>query len=646
MTNLKDADRMVRSGTAAKRQRGKKGSQLMGTKRSRGGQVLLAVKHGGHVVKDKSAPAVDLAAKREDITLLQEAIPPSPAAPAVARRQAEEVVFETKFDYLFSDLTGNAAAHLPAEDPAAVVAGLKALGDAMVEAALAPGEDPLQATGNSIIPAVYTYWGQFIDHDLTANTDRKSEVSDVTSADLTPLDPAFVVENLKNLRQPTVNLDSVYGDGPTFDPSAPTQAGRMYDGIKLRVGNVAQGPGIPGDQIPPVGDDQRDLPRIGPLIDAGVIAAEDFPEELRSRPNFRNLPFIADARNDENLIIAQFHTAFLRFHNAMVDWVQANESSKYGHGDGSARRTFERAQQLTRWHYQWLVVHDFLRTMTTAGVVDDVLLGGTRHYGPRNLESYMPLEFSVAAYRFGHSMVRAAYDHNRNFGRPGAVIPNAAFDLLFAFTGSGSTRGPGGVVTLNPFLGGSEVLPFNWIIEWDRFTDKGSSVPDHFARKIDTNLAPPLRDMVNQANDTGLDAMIKAILKGLARRNLLRGYHLSIPTGQAVAEAMEIAPLTEAELRQNNSAALNQALEQNGFLQRTPLWYYVLKEAEVRANGNALGEVGSRIVCETIIGQLMFDPESYLNADGGWDPGKGASLPNGDLIVTIRDFLGFAGLIA
>ena len=113
---------------------------------------------------------------------------------------------------------------------------------------------------------------------------------------------------------------------------------------------------------------------------------------------------------------------------------------------------------------------------------------------------------------------------------------------------------------------------------------------------------------------------------------------------------MGVPPLTEAELRQSNSDALNAALEQGGFLQRTPLWYYVLKEAEVRANGNSLGELGSRIVCETIIGQLLNDPESYLKQQGGWDPSKGVTLklPNGepDLIVTIRDFFRFAGLTA
>jgi hypothetical protein len=198
----------------------------------------------------------------------------------------------------------------------------------MVEDSLAPGEDPLQSTGNSTIPPVYTYWGQFIDHDLTANTDRDAEVSNITKADLAPLDPAFVVKNLKNLRQPTLNLDSVYGDGPTFNPSKPTKAGRMYDGIKLRVGKVAKNPDplpdpsnppIRGVPIPPEGDDLRDLPRIGTLIGEGVVKEEDFSENLRNKPNFRQLAFIADARNDENLIVAQLHIAFLRFHNAVVD---------------------------------------------------------------------------------------------------------------------------------------------------------------------------------------------------------------------------------------------------------------------------------------------------------------------------------------
>lgn len=107
---------------------------------------------------------------------------------------------------------------------------------------------------------------------------------------------------------------------------------------------------------------------------------------------------------------------------------------------------------------------------------------------------------------------------------------------------------------------------------------------------------------------------------------------------------MGVPALTEAELRQGNSDAVNAALEQGGFLQHSPLWYYVLKEAEVRANGNSLAELGSRIVGETIIGLVQHARNSYLNTENGWDPSKGVRLPNGDPIVTIRDFLSFTGI--
>ena len=132
------------------------------------------------------------------------------------------------------------------------------------------------------------------------------------------------------------------------------------------------------------------------------------------------------------------------------------------------------------------------------------------------------------------------------------------------------------------------------------------------------------------------------LLRFLAQWNLVRGYLLSLPTGQSVAQAMGVPVLSETELRQNNSEAVNAALEEGGFLQRTPLWYYVLKEVEVRANGNSLGEWGSRLVCETIIGLLVNDRNSCLNQRGGWNPSEGVTLDNGDPIVTIRDFLTLA----
>jgi hypothetical protein len=564
------------------------------------------------------------------------------------RRRTDEVGIETRFGYLFPQLKNHPQAHLPADDPARVVAALKALGDAMVE-------EPPQMSANSRFPPVYTYWGQFIGHDLSANAARDPIVSDIASPDLRPLAPDQVQNKLFNLRRPTLNLDSVYGDGPSFDESPPTRAAHFYDGIKFRIGKVAlNSPApaprtIPGAPIPPdrlAGPDAafvsidplRDLPRTGALINEGVIREDDFAAAIRRRPNFRQVACIADARNDENLIIAQLHLAFLRFHNQAVDWVKANEV----HIDGrpkSDRQVYKRAQQLTRWHHQWLVVNDFLKTICTAGCVGRVLHERCRHYSACHQGLFMPLEFSVAVYRFGHTMVRGAYDYNRNFGRaePGKtpIIDSAPLKLLFGFTGKAES----------PFAGATEGLPFNWVIEWDRFVDKDSPFRDRFARKIDTRLAPPLKDIANYENTRG-DPEVSAVLKHLARRNLLRGYLLSIPTGQSVARAMNIVPMSADELKHGNSAAMNQVLADNGFLTCTPLWYYILKEAEVRAGGNSLGELGSRIVCETIIGQLFHDPDSYLMRAPDWHPGLGVKLPDGGEIKTIRDFIRFAGLPA
>lgn len=253
---------------------------------------------------------------------------------------------------------------------------------------------------------------------------------------------------------------------------------------------------------------------------------------------------------------------------------------------------------------------------------------------------------------------------DRNFGKrlPGQgegspIIAKADFKLLFAFTGNGFVLDPAHPddhtrSIRNPFLG-KPTLPSNWIIEFDRFTNKGDADVSHFTRKLDTRLVPPVTEMVNEGTSADVqddtdpaNAPLRGLLRHLARRNLLRGYLLSIPTGQAMAAEMGVVPLSEDELRRNNSGSINAALEAGDFLQHTPLWYYVLKEAEVRANGNSLGELGSRIVCETIIGLLRSDPGSYLNRPGGWDPSKGVKLPNGDPIVTIRDFLSFTGVPA
>jgi len=597
---------------------------------------MLYSKHGGHVLPG-DADGAEEAAKKGDVIIAKQPLP-----------------IGTPFDYLLPELKDKPDSHLPGE-PTQVVAALNALGTAMVDDGPTRPGDPA-APLNSSVPAIYTYWGQFLDHDLTANTDRDSETSDITRADLEPVDPDVVTEKLRNLRRPTLDLDTVYGDGPAF-VNPQTADALLYVGPRLRVG-TNHVDGIPGTLVPPEADLARDLPRFGSLIDAGVITAADVPEPIRSGPNMRTRAVVGDARNDENLLVAQFHTAVLRFHNAVVGQIEAHPHAFGLYGTVSDKAVFEKARRLTRWHYQWLVVNDYLKTVTLSGVVDKIVVGGPKHYRPlHGYELFMPLEYSVAAFRFGHSMVRGGYDHNRNFGKavPGQAKPPligfASFDLLFQFTGNGFRLDPTdpSKSISDPFRG-APTLPFNWTIEFDRFTNKADTDETHFARKIDTRLAPQITRMVKEGNGAEIqdevNKPLRLMLRHLARRNLLRGYLLSIPTGQSMAAQMGVPAMTAQELQKNNSEALNAALEAGGFLINTPLWYYLLKEAEVRANGNSLGELGSRIVCETVIGLLHGDRRSYLNVRNGWDPSAGVRLPNGDPIVTIRDFLSFTGVPA
>lgn len=565
------------------------------------------------------------------------------------------------------------------------VRALDALGEAM--AAVRPParavDDP-DVNPDSAIPPVFTYWSQFIDHELTARTDRDESVSDITVDDaaLKPADRRTVERALLNRRTPALELDCVYGDGPPGRLGRWLRhrrernlalARRLRDGARMRVGTaevVTDPQGRPVGAVPPREDDlERDLPRIGVLLAAGVVRGEDFPETLRDSPTFEQRAFIGDPRNDENLVVAQFHVAMLRFHNAVVDWLQADDPHRDGRDvDG----LFEDARRIVRWTFQWLTVNQFLRTLLRPDVLDRVLAEGAPLYRRRLGDArgpYMPIEFSAACYRFGHSMVRNVYDYNRNFGRQeGAgqpLLPTATLDLLFLFTGQSRTPfDPSRESPPTPPT--PKVLPHNWIIEWDRFD--GSSPrggddgqPARFARKIDTQLAPRLGDMPNEgapdegapegAEEAERNARFLKLLKHLARRNLRRGYQLSLPTGQALAREIGVRPLTRDEVGGGDVPGVRQALEQGGFLDRTPLWFYVLKEAEVREGGRRLGEVGSRVVAETFVGVLLADPESYLSQARAWNPSqptprtrRPVELPDGRAIATIHDLLVFAGV--
>ena len=569
-----------------------------------GRRVVTGLQHGGHAIVDGApgaAEAVDVGGVR-----LSAVTQDAGLAEAGDVTRALALAGVSDFDYLFPALVDDPAKLLPADPGAPAVAAntveaLNELGNAMIEQGASPKNAP--------IPPIHTYWGQFVDHDLTLATDNDRVIGiDVTP--LTPMPPAGVVALLKNQRNPALNLDSVYGDGPFGQPAAgeiavPYQPG---DPAKLQLGELTVTGGGVGVLIPREDDQERDLPR---------------------RPD--RVALIGDGRNDENLVVAQLHVAFLRFHNNAVDWVRANEPERTGIGE-----VFSRARDLTRWTYQWLCVHDHLATVLHDGAVDQVLaseddlLGLTARSRP-----YMPLEFSVAAFRFGHSMIRGAYDWNRNFGLdPGSFQPPAELQQMFQFTGTGG-------------FGGNPTLPDNWPAEWNRMVALDPAVPIRSARPIDTFLAGPLADMANQlaGSQVAAGSALGKLLKHLARRNLLRGFRLSLPTGQAMAEALGIPPLTEQELTHGLDQGIRAALDKGGFVDRTPLWFYVLRESEVRNNGgDALGPVGSRIVAETIIGQIRRDPRSYLN-QSSWTPAAGVRLPDGTAVTSIAAFLRFAGVL-
>lgn len=492
------------------------------------------------------------------------------------------------FGFMFSDLQRDEANLLPRSTD--TLKHLKALGRAM--------EDPGDGTaGDSNIPAIYTYFGQFVDHDITLAGSPLAPVN-LLNPKMPPLSLAKI-RRLKNLRRPTLDLDSVYG--PTSPPGPEPPVTPAPDGRStMGIGRVTRLPGPrrreEGELRVRLKGDDNDLPRLG------------------RNPADRDLDraaIIGDPRNDENLIISQLHVAFLKAHNELV---------KEG-------KTLDQAQRLLRQHYQHIVIHDFLKRVADLAIVDRIMRQGNRVYDPPDGQFFLPLEFAVAAYRFGHSMVRASYDFNLNFSQA---------DLLFlfqltAFSGELQSPGPSGLTT--------DTLPDNWIIEWHRFTDTPNTKASNRARQIDTKLVDALFFL------PAIDGSPQRGNRGrLAVRNLLRGYRMRMPTGQAVARRLGLRPLTPSQIKQ---AAANpqqvRALTDGGFLKRTPLWYYVLAEAAHPrfGNGQRLGPVGSTIVAEVLIGLIRRSEDSILTTPG-WEP----SMPTAHHgRFELADLLRFAGVL-
>jgi hypothetical protein len=482
---------------------------------------------------------------------------------------------------MFPNLVSNAGNLLPSGEgtTANVINALKALGASMAM------EQPDDPRPDGAIPAAYTYFGQFIDHDIT-----KTKFDPMISGAADPIDrdefPIVSADDLGGLvineRTSAFDLDSVY------EGFAKTEA-TAADGA-MELGDVFA---LPPNAGPiPVADRKHDFKRRPP--DAGNAEAD-------------RQALIGDPRNDENLIVAQLHVAFLRSHNV----VQA----RFAGADAKAQ-----AVRAMRRRYQWAVLHDFLPRICGTAIHARLVADGPSFLNlPMGSNPFMPMEFSVAAYRFGHSMIRQEYDHNSSFN-PNGEVGRATFDQLFLFTALSGNIFPA------PGPGGFGQLPDNWIIDWKRFfsvdADDTNSPSANPARRIDTRLAFEL----GQLPGTDGEPLVNQLMGRLASRNLLRGYLLGLPTGQAVAQAIGVPVLTSAQLRGLViDQAARDACDTAGLFDRTPLWFYVLAEAEINAAGLHLGEVGGTIVGETLWRIAEHSSDSVIA-----DPPTAAELATGE----------------
>jgi hypothetical protein len=414
----------------------------------------------------------------------------------------------------------------------------------------------------SQVPAGFTYLGQFVDHDLTFDRTSVTLGENVSPADLV------------QARSPSLDLDSLYGAGPSDPESAKFYA---PDGLHLKMGKTDPIEDIPAKQ-------GFDLPR-------GAGAAQ-------------RKAIIPDPRNDENLAVAQTHLAFIRFHNRVVDTLPASVPP--------AQR-FAKARDKVVRHYQWMLRTDFLPRICAPSVVNDVFAGGRKAFEvgatPTDVPT-MPIEFSVAAFRLGHSMIRRAYNWNRIFDNGTGTL-----DFLFRFSAGSGT------------LDGGQRLPSNWIADFRRlydFTEAGRdnlAVPEgkfNRAMRIDTGLVNPLRTLpgfpADQAN--------------LAFRNLARARMVTLATGQQMAtflknKGVTVTKLTAAEIRDGSGGAVLDGLtssQRAATLQNTPLWFYVLREAEL--NQGKLKGVGARIVAETFH-RAMEGSHVSIVRNPAWRPSLG-----------------------
>jgi len=363
--------------------------------------------------------------------------------------------------------------------------------------------------------SIYTYFGQFVDHDLTLDT---------SPSPTTTVDPT----TLKNGRTFKFDLDSVYGGGPEFSPQLFEADAKHFKVQKPNPNGVI------------------DLPR-----------------------NPDGSAILVEGRNDENEIISQIHTAFLLLHNSFID----------------QGMSFSDAQRRTILLYQTIVLRELLPHFVGQAAIDAARTDRSL-YKPGNPQAPMtPIEFSVAAYRFGHSMVRRAYELTNQTGKV----------QVFSLTA--------------PDLRGGRNLPAGRQIDWGNFVHELSRLDNltpvshvNQSRKIDTLISSSLFVLpIPGAEASGSNV--------LAFRNLVRAKFYDMPSGQDVARAMGLPVITPAELN------LGPAFD-NG----TPLWYYILAESSRTQDGKQLGPVGAKIVASVFVRLLQIDRDSILRGNRNFTP--------------------------
>ena len=361
--------------------------------------------------------------------------------------------------------------------------------------------------------AGWPIFGQFLAHDITA--DRSILRSHTNTAEL------------HNARSPQLNLECLYGDGPTGHPF-------LY---------------------------QRD-------DSAKFLLGSDGANIQR---NAEGIAIIGDPRNDSHMLLSQLHLAMLKAHNAFVD-----EARRSGVAND---HVFDEAARQLRWHYQWIILNEFLPALVGQPLVNQVLQEGPRWFRPRH-GGFIPLEFADAAYRYGHSQIRDHY-HLNLYADPVPLFP----DLL-----------------------GFRAVPREHTVDWTLFFDSPGVVTAQRSKRIDGKLVRALIELpVAVTGECEIEEY-----HSLAVRDLQRGQGVGLPSGEAVARHIGVFPITTEQV----------GIASTGWQGETPLWYYILREADVCAAGHRLGPVGGRIVTEVFVGLIDADTTSFRGNNANWRPQK------------------------